>query len=1046
MTPEQFIATWRGSTRTERSAAQEHFLGLCELLEVKKPQEEDPRGAFYTFEKNVLKLDGRPGRADVWRKGCFAWEYKGPKKSLVAAYAQLKEYADALENPPLLIVSDMEQIRVQTNFTNSVSVQKIFRLGDLTSVEARQYLRNCFIAPEKLRPNATRETVTHDAAKMFGDLAAKLRKQYDARRVAHFLNRLVFCFYVEDIGLLPGRIFAEILEESVNYPDQFVEMMRELFVAMKDRGGRFGTKGIRWFNGGLFDDADVLPLGGLEILDLSNAAGLDWSAIEPSIFGTMFEAGLDPGKREVMASLFEPGLLPKARNSPLGPTDRGIGIHYTDTATIMKIIEPVVLAPLRNEWDTIKAEIIGQLAKAKAAKSQNARNESEATARSIWHSFRERLGNFRVLDPACGSGNFLYLSLYHLKDFDLQVLREGAEIGLPADFERITPDTVCGIEINPYGAELARTTIWIGELQWQIKNCMHLQRSPILGRLDQVECRDALLDETGAEASWPPTNVIVGNPPFLGGKRMRTMLGSSYVDRLFATFGDRVPGEADLVSYWFEKSRNLIKCGNVERAGLVATQAIRRGASLKVLRRVREAAPIFAAWSDEPWAIDGAAVRVSLIGFGKNPGPGANLNGAPVGEINADLSAASYDIASVSLLDSNRGIYFQGVTKGGAFDIDAKLAREWLEMPRNANSRPNLDVVRPWMNGSDLVGRPQDHWIIDFGPTMSEQQAALYEAPFRHVLRLVKPGRKKLRREAYRTYWWRHVEARPGMRRAISNLSRYIATPRVSKHRVFAWVASNIVPDSRLVVIASGDDALFGVLQSRFHKLWALAVGSIHGDGDEGGRPTYTADVCFGAFPFPSTVPLTQEPGPRSTEAQRIADAAIELVTLRDNWLNPSDLVRVESDIDPSLPKRIIPLSEKAEEELRRRTLTNLYNQNEPWLQHAHAKLDAAVAKAYRWPEDISDADVLATLTALNATRIAAQRAPRAPRPDSAQPEILLSVRGGRVDGHVPMLEAAESVRQYRGEGKLKPRASDAASSPKSQRKARGSRRDRSAG
>ena len=346
MRPEQFIAKWRGSTRSEQSASHEHFLDLCSLLDVPKPQDEDKHGQSYTFEKHVLKLDGRPGRADVWRKGYFAWEYKRSARSLVSAYSQLKEYADALENPPLLIVSDMEEIRVHTNFTNCVSIQTVFRLADMSSVETRRYLRNCFIAPDELRPTATREAVTCEAARSFGIIATKLRQHYDPKRVAHFLNRLVFCLFVQGIGLLPNRIFAEILEASLKSPENFAPMLADLFRAMKDKGGRFGAISVPWFNGGLFDNDDVLPLNWREIADLVQASRLDWTAIEPSIFGTLFEAGLDPGKRQVMASLF--GAMEDDLFNPVVlDTDRGVGIHYTDSATIMKIIEPVVLAPLR---------------------------------------------------------------------------------------------------------------------------------------------------------------------------------------------------------------------------------------------------------------------------------------------------------------------------------------------------------------------------------------------------------------------------------------------------------------------------------------------------------------------------------------------------------------------------------------------------------------------------------------------------------------------------------------------------------------------------
>jgi hypothetical protein len=330
MSPEEFIAKWRGTTRTERSAAQEHFLDLCTLLGVPKPADVDRHGTEYTFEKSTRKIGGAAGFADVWKRHCFAWEYKGKRSNLVQAYAQLKQYADAFENPPLLIVSDLQEIRIHTNFTNAIAQQHVIPLAELRSVEARELLRNCFLHPERLLPRQTRESVTAEAAAKFASIAVRLRRRYDERRVAHFINKLVFCLFAEAEGieLLPDRIFADILDESVKRPNDFEPMLRDLFRAMADRNGRFGTVAIPWFNGGLFDDDDVLPLGILAIGDLTAAARLDWKAIDPTIFGTLFEGGLDDKRRSEMASLFdapdpEDHTQPQLFKAPAA--DRGVG-------------------------------------------------------------------------------------------------------------------------------------------------------------------------------------------------------------------------------------------------------------------------------------------------------------------------------------------------------------------------------------------------------------------------------------------------------------------------------------------------------------------------------------------------------------------------------------------------------------------------------------------------------------------------------------------------------------------------------------------------
>jgi len=663
--PREFIDKWRDAELSESSGSQSHFNDLCRLLDLPTPAEADKTGKSFTFEKTVKKPGGGAGYADVWKKDCFAWEYKGDKKNLVAAYAQLKGYADALDNPPLLIVSDMREIRIHTNFTNAVAEVVSIDIADLNSVEARRKLYWAFTDPEKLRPTVTREGVTAKAAALLGALANKLQRQgLEQRRVAHFLNRLVFCMFAEDIELLPDRVFADVIEESNKHPDQFVGFLTDLFRAMRLKDGRFGKTLIPWFNGGLFDDDDVLPLGALDIRALAEIARLDWAAVEPAIFGTLFERGLDPEVRKAMASLFDAPLkdeeqkpLPFAKQDRL---NRGVGIYYTDPDTIMRIVEPVVLRPWREEWAALKDEI-------KTLKKDKARNK--------YLAFRHRLGQFRVLDPACGSGNFLYLALIHLKDFDREVADEAEAMGLPADGERVKPEAMRGVEINPYAAELARVTLWIGELQWQMRKSLGITRRPILGRLDGIVCRDALVKDD-VEAAWPDADVAIGNPPFLGGKLLRTKLGDEYIDRLFRVFDGKVPAEADLVCYWFTKAFGLVRQGRLRRVGLVATNSVRGGANRRVLDDIAVHGRIADAWSDEPWVLDGAAVRVSLVAFDcSGVGLPAFLNGKKVEKVFSDLTGDT-DLTTTHALSENENIAFSGISKKGKFEIEGRLARE----------------------------------------------------------------------------------------------------------------------------------------------------------------------------------------------------------------------------------------------------------------------------------------------------------------------------------------------------------------------------------
>ena len=496
-----------------------------------------------------------------------------------------------------------------------------------------------------------------------------------------------------------------------------------------------------------------------------------------------------------------------------------------------------------------------------------------------------------------------------------------------------------------------------------------------------------------AGGGWPCVDAVVGNPPFIGDKRMRAELGDAYTEALRAAYKGRVPGGADLVCYWFEQARAQIEAGRLQRAGLVATQAIRAGRNRECLRRVLASTRIFEAWADEPWVNEGASVRVSMVCFGEAV-QAPRLDGADVARIGADLSASDADLTSAVALAENMAVAFQGPSKVGAFDIERELAKTWLQLP-NPNRRSNADVVRPWFNGSDVTDRAKDHWIIDFGIEMDEAACALYEAPFAHVLAAVRPEREKNNREAYRRYWFRFAEARAGLHKAVAPLLRVIATPRVSKHRLFVMLPTTVCTDTRLYVVARSDDTTFGILCARVHEVWSLANASRHGVGN---APTYNAKSCFETFPFPAgltpadTAHLRTEaidggaavpaglPPELRPQAEAIARAAQRLVTLREAWLNPPEWTERVSEVAPlgmqrsPYPDRIVPRP-GFENEVAKRTLTNLYNQRPAWLAQAHEALDAAVAAAYGWADytpAMLDDEILRRLLVLNQQRSAA--------------------------------------------------------------------------
>jgi hypothetical protein len=345
MTPQQFISKWQASPLTERAAAQSQFIDLCHLLDEPIPSDADPTGTWYAFEKGAIKATGASGWADVWKKEHFAWEYKKPNRDLNTAFSQLQQYAGALGNPPLLVVSDMLRFRVHTNWTNTVTQVDEIVLDQLIDPGKRHVLKCVLSDPERLKPGLTRQALTEQAAERFAGLARRLGERgHDAQRVAHFVNRLVFAMFAEDVNLLPNKMFERMLEAAQANPASFQNMARMLFAAMRS-GGFVGFEHVEWFNGGLFDDDEALPLEKEDVAGVLAAARLDWAEIDPSIFGTLFERGLDPTKRSQL------------------------GGFYTDRDKINLIIDPVIVRPLMAEWETEKATIQGSLETAKTAKT-----------------------------------------------------------------------------------------------------------------------------------------------------------------------------------------------------------------------------------------------------------------------------------------------------------------------------------------------------------------------------------------------------------------------------------------------------------------------------------------------------------------------------------------------------------------------------------------------------------------------------------------------------------------------------------------------------
>jgi len=938
----EFIRRWKDSELTERQGSQSHFIDLCGILNEQDPAAADPKGDDYCFDRHVNKTGDDKGFADVWKRGFFGWEYKGKHKDLKAAYQQLFNYSADLDNPPLLVVCDFVRFEVHTNFTNTRPLVYRFTLDDLmqrapspgSDLSALDILRAVFQEPEKLKPGALEIRVTQKAADEFTKLKQNLRKpQTDNEALARFIMRLLFCLFADSVGLLPDNMFRKMIEADRQEPRKFVRKIKKLFAAMAVGDSEFGPVSIHYFNGGLFrpDDDTVFDLTHEDLGILRTASQLDWGRVEPAIFGTLFERILDDGKRAQL------------------------GAHYTSREDILLVLEPVVMAPLRRRWNQVKADA-EEIAAAMETASNSTRSRLRAQLESKLLDWMDELARVRILDPACGSGNFLYLALKLLLDLwrETQIFSIDHHLAyLPC---KVGPPQLYGIETNVYAHELASVVVWIGYLQWRKDNAMGEPEEPILRVLSNIQHRDAIMELDGegkprlsaegnpVEPAWPEVDFIVSNPPFLGGKLLRRNLGDEYVDSLLSLYQERVPAEADLVTYWFEKARAMVEGKQAKAVGMVATQGIRGGASREVLKRIAESGSIFMAWSDREWVNEGAAVHISIVGFDGGDEAERTLNGATVDAINPDLTHGA-DATRARLLAENAGLCFMGTTKVGAFDLDPETARRMLAAPLNPNGRPNSDVVRPWVNALDITRRPRGMYIVDFGVDMPEEDAALYEMPFEYLREHVYAERKSDNRDLGGKPRWLHGRPRPDMRSALTNLSRYIGTPAVSKHRTFVWLPAEVLPDHAIFAIARSDDYFFGVLHSRAHEVWARAQGTQLREVESGFR--YTPTSTFETFPFPW--PPGREPQD-SPLAEAIAGAARKLVEQRDHWLNP--------------PKT-------SPETRAKLTLTNLYNKPPKWLDNAHRKLDEAVFAAYGWPVAISDEELLRSLLALNQARAA---------------------------------------------------------------------------
>ncbi len=898
---EAFITRWKGADGTELANAQSFTRELCDLLDVPVPDpaRADTRDNAYVFERRVIfdSPDGSTseGRIDCFKRGAFVLESKKLKQgqhtkgfdvAMLKAYKQAEQYIRALPahegRPPFLVVVDVGNIiELYSEFTCSGGTYTPFpdpsshriKLEQLRDDKVRQLLRTIWLDPLSLDPTKQSAKVTREIAAQLAEIAKSLELAgYEAERVGAFLTRCLFTFFAEDVGLLPNRSFTELLESLAKTPDQFVPMLEELWQAMDV--GKFSVAlriDVLHFNGKLFKSPDVLPLNRDQIELLVQAGRKDWSQVEPAIFGTLLERALNPAERHKL------------------------GAHFTPRSYVDRLVLPTVIEPLREEWSTVQTTALTL-----------ASEEKLKEAEKVLRTFHFRLCNLRILDPACGSGNFLYVTLEHLKRLEGEVLNQLHDLNVSMSFETegltVDPHQFLGIELNPRAASIAEMVLWIGYLQWHFKTNGNVKPpQPVLRDFKNIECRDAvlsydgveaLLDESGKpvthwngktfkkhpitgedvpdetaqaatlryinpqKAEWPSADFVVGNPPFIGNKRMRTTLGDGYVDALRSAWDD-IPETADFVMFWWHHAAKLVRKKETQRFGLITTNSLTMLFNRKIVGshlKAKSPLSLIFAIPDHPWVdnVDGASVRIAMtVGIsgqkeGKLKKVETEKTSSSVGTevqlrtingiIHSDLRVGA-NIAATAALKSNDGLSFMGVILvGGGFVL----------MKGDPLYQSKSGIVKKYLNGRDLTQKSRDCKIIDFFGYSESEAREFFPAEYQRILDRVKPEREHVKRASQRKEWWLFAEKRPSLRLAISNTKRYIGTTETAKHRTFMFINSECLPDQKIRVIAHDDAFILGVLSSKVHVIWALASGATLEN-----RPVYNNTRCFEPFPFP---------------------------------------------------------------------------------------------------------------------------------------------------------------------------------------------------
>ena len=1023
-----FIAKWKESGASERANKDSFLRDLCDVLEVPHPDAKtgDPERDQYVFEREAVLVHGGErhsvGFIDLYKRGCFILEAKqgsdaDSKKigtarrgtpawniAMQEAFGQALGYAATIDPPPpFVIVTDIGYcFDLYASFDGTRNYRKFpDALNSRIHFEALarepnhlETLRVIFTEPHALDPARRAVRVTREIAGHLATVALSLDPNgKNQEKVAKFLMRCLFTMFAEDIELLPRGIFADALRNRwIEKPELFPGEVEELWRKMNEGGYLFGAGNIWQFNGGLFADPVALPLTKQQLVILGLASQMNWADVEPAIFGTLLERALRPKERH------------------------RLGAHFTPRAYVERLVRPTIEEPLRAEWDNVRAQVVRLV----SAEDPENNKKAVAEARKIVETFYDKLTRTRVLDPACGSGNFLYVALDLFKRLENEVIQQLDSLGYDRTLVKfgrmVSPQQFFGIEIKPWAKEIAELVLWIGWLQWQIRTRGYRNHpdEPILRDYHNIDRRDAvltydeevpLLDDEGTpvtrwdsetmkkhpttgenvpdesarvpvyryvnprKAEWPEAEFIVGNPPFIGDKSMRTSLGAGYTDALREAYAN-IGSSSDFVMFWWDQSAaRLAKSTVLRRFGLITTNSISQPFNRRVVAQHLSLADLSLLYviPDHPWvdSSDGANVRIAMtvVARGKQEGRLCAVRSeiprsdgvaevdlvCTSGAIHSDLRIG-VSTTTAEPAKANDGLCWVGVKLfGQGFILSAREAVALRE-----RIAPDVSsVIRPYLSGRDLAQIVREQYVIDLlGWTEADVRERM-PAVYQRLLSTVKPERDQNNRESYRLYWWIFGEPRKTLRPALRNLRRYIGTPEVSKHRVFQFIHADIIPEGKICVIALEDAWVIGTLSSRVHVTWALAAGSRLED-----RPVYAKTRCFDPFPFPDPDEFTK---------QRIRNLGEQLDAHRKRQQEQHPDLTITGMYNVLEKLRSGEVLTAKEKQIHEQGLVLV-------LKQIHDELDAAVFDAYGWPHGLSDEEILERLVALNAERAAEER------------------------------------------------------------------------